>query len=121
MLSLEVPESRGEDGGTNPTQSNDEATLFLNDSDLDPEQPRFSSCFNSNQVAEFGFCLVIFVGGILFEFTGVEPHQRVIPVQQLSTGEFALNQIYDQRFVGETIGILRLLLYGIIFPLLLQL
>jgi hypothetical protein len=126
MEPMEVSENRHKGGEANIPRSNEEAELFLGD-DTNREQPtstafqRFSSYLNSYQVSELIFCLAICLVGFLFEIIGVEPRQRAIPYQELSTGEFALNQVYDQEYTGETISTLELLIYGIAFPFLLQL
>jgi hypothetical protein len=53
---------------------------------------------------ELSFCLVLLIAGLLLEFLAFEPRQRRIPFQQLeSTGEFILNQVYDETFDREIV------------------
>jgi hypothetical protein len=114
-------------GGDSVTpRSNDEDELFLGDdknvvsSAAASRNGIHSSSCNSYQIAELVFCLVICIAGLLFELVGLELGHRAIPYQQLSNGEFVVNQMYDQEFRGETIGTMELLIYGIAAPFLLQ-
>ena len=114
-------------GGNSVTpRSDDEAeTFFGDDRNAEPSTATSSngipSSCNSHQIPELVFCLTLCVAGLLFELVGLEPGHRAIPYQQLSNGEFVVNQMYDQEFTGETISTLELLIYGIAVPFLLQL
>lgn len=56
------------------------------------------------ETVELRFCLCIFLAGILLEVFSIAPRQRPIPYQQLeSSGEYAVNQVHNESFEGDTI------------------
>jgi hypothetical protein len=45
------------------------------------------------------------VVALIMELVSPEPRQRIIPYQQLdSTGEFIVNQMFNELFNGETVS-----------------
>ncbi len=65
----------------------------------------FRVYLNSWKVAELCFCLLLFISGLLLELLSVGPRERPIPYQQLlSSGEYIVNQVYNNSFEGETIS-----------------
>lgn len=85
---------------------------------ISSSEPSYS---RSYKIVELAFCATLLLAGFLMELLGVKPHQREIPYQILSTGEYAVNQMYNEEFVNETITTNELVLYGIFMPFLLQL
>ena len=67
-----------------------------------------SSSLPTNQLRiELGICSIVLFMGLFVEYSElIEPHQRPIPYQQLySTGEYILNQVYNEkpRDHGDTV------------------
>jgi hypothetical protein len=63
-----------------------------------------SYCRSADAV-ELLSCLSFLIGGIIIDFLEFEPRIRPIPFQQLATsGDYAVNQIFNEAFEGETIG-----------------
>jgi hypothetical protein len=59
----------------------------------------------SYEAMELCFCLLLLIGGLLVELLALQPRQRTIPFQLMeSTGEYIINQIYDQPFEGEIVS-----------------
>jgi hypothetical protein len=127
MEPLEASATQQKGGEVALISNDDEAEGFLPEQDTSLERSnatplqRLITYCNSYQVAELVFCLILFFLGFLLDFAGVEPRQRAIPYQELSTGEFVLNQMYDLEFRSETISTLELLVYGVLLPFIIQL
>lgn len=86
-----------------------------------PSAQTFRTYFTSYEALEFGVCVLLFLSGFLFEFLAVNPHQRPIPYQLLeSSGEYVVNQVYDNTFDGDTVSDTGLLLLGAAVPFFVQ-
>jgi hypothetical protein len=126
MEPLELSEKQDEDGAQALCSHDDNAETSMHGAP-NLERPaasafeRMARYCNSYHACELLFCLTLCLSVLLLGVIGMDPRQRAIPYQMLSTGEFALNQVYDQEFAGETISSLELLLYGIAFPFFMQL
>ena len=74
------------------------------------------------RVAELSFCLCIAAVSFALEASDLSPRMRPIPFQLLdSSGEYIVNQVYNQEFNGETVSSLNLILLAFFLPLLVQL
>jgi hypothetical protein len=70
-----------------------------------PSVPTCRTYFASYEALELVVCTLLFLGGILFESLAGNPHQRPIPFQLLdSSGEYVVNQVYDNTFDGDTVS-----------------
>ena len=59
----------------------------------------------SKDFVEFLFGLFLLIAGVIFEGADIQPHDRPIPAIQLeSTGEYVVNQVYNEEFLTETIS-----------------
>lgn len=98
------------------TPRNGDTTFHL------PSVQSFRTYFTSYESLELGVCVLLFLSGFLFEFLAVNPHQRPIPYQLLaSSGEYVVNQVYDNAFDGDTVSDTGLLLLGVGLPFFIQL
>jgi membrane-associated phospholipid phosphatase len=74
----------------------------------------------SMKFMELVACLIPFILSMITEFI-VQPNQRPIPYQYLeSTGDYIVNQIYNQTYEGETVSSLALVVGCCILPYALQ-
>jgi hypothetical protein len=102
----------------NPTHSGPDFEL------LDGGRSRFDTfkfyC-HSSLAAELFFSISFLVVDVIFKILSSDPRQRSIPYQFLeSTGDYVVNQAYNEEFVGETVSSSELYFYGAIIPLILQ-
>jgi hypothetical protein len=59
----------------------------------------------SSDMMEVMACALFLVAGLVLESEGISPRQRPIPFQQLdSTGEYIVNQVFNESFEGETVS-----------------
>lgn len=71
--------------------------------------------------AELLFSISILVADLIFKAVNPGPRRRGLPYQLLeSTGEYVVNQVFNEEFLGETVSNGELLLYGAIVPFTLQ-
>ena len=59
----------------------------------------------SKDAVELLSCFSFLIGGMLLELLETTPRMRPIPFQKLATsGDYAVNQIFNEAFEGETVG-----------------
>lgn len=76
----------------------------------------------SHLVLEFLASISILLLDLFFKKANPDPRQRELPYQVLdSTGEYMVNQSFNEEFVGETISSLELYIYGAFLPFACQL
>jgi hypothetical protein len=64
----------------------------------------WKSYLQSHEGLEILFSLSVFGVSLIADFIDLDPRQRFIPYQQLeSTGEYIVNQVYNETFEGETV------------------
>jgi len=81
----------------------------------------FKSYGHSHLVTELIFSISVLVIDMMFRAIHPDPRQRNLPYQLLESGEYVVNQVFNEEFLGETVSNRALYVYGAILPFLLQL
>jgi membrane-associated phospholipid phosphatase len=86
-----------------------------------PRNTTLRAYLSSPLFVELLCCLIPLILGIVLELANITPRIRLIPFQLLeSSGEYVVNQIYNEILDGETISSTVLLLMACIIPSVIQ-
>ena len=53
---------------------------------------------------ELGACLIFVIASLVLEAKVIDPRERPIPYQLLDTGEYVVNQVFNESFENETVS-----------------
>jgi diacylglycerol diphosphate phosphatase / phosphatidate phosphatase len=86
-----------------------------------PRHCSSQSYYRSPEFLELSGCVCITAVALLVHKLPISPHQREMPVQYLeSSGEFVLNQSYNEPLVSDTVSNVTCILLAVVVPCLVQ-